>query len=313
MIDQNTTRLKKTTGRFVVRTRTPEGDSFSGKMTALEKIEWMKEHNPRAKLIPYSNTYLQAVTEMNQKVRGTLHRPEVPEWFCGHVNSGWPWLEDDDGNRGEGDDNFGLSLGLGGDGQRDAYPWDQCCEYGMEPNTPGYMWCDEPELFAVNEDVSFLADFTMDVVYEDAEFPVEEPGEAGECQETTSETELPAKSGEFALGGWGPGDIGSADVSIDSASLSGRSKLSWSYSKGQDVVNSWGTENALVCLGLYYEKWYSGKIDHLRSGQTNKGMENVKCGYKGWTVGILAKATKGKVCVCNSSTKACSNWKEFSI
>lgn len=318
MTDQTSTHLKKTVGRFVVRPRVPDGDSFSGKMTALEKIAWMKEHNPRAKLIPYSTTYLLAVNEMNQKVRGTLRRPEVPEWFCGHVNPGWPWLEDDDGDRGSGDDNFGLSLGDGKEGQKNTYPWDQCCEYGMEPNTPGYMWCDEPEFFAVNGDSSFLSDFTMDVVYEGAEFPVseedEDSGGGGDCSEPTSETQMPARSGEFALGGWGPGKIGAADVNISSASMSGRSKLSWSYSSGGETVNGWGTDNAIVCLGLYAEdQWYSGKMDHLRAGQTSKGLENVKCGYNGWTAGVLAKATKGKVCVCNSSTKECSNWREFSV
>ncbi len=306
-------KLDVKTGKFVVRTRVPDGPKVSGTMTALEKIEWMKIHNPRAKLIPFSPTYYRAVAEMNVKVRGTLKRPEVPEWFCGHVNDHWPYFEDDDANRTAGDDLFSMTKKPEADTKNDGYPWDQCCEYGMEPNTPGYMWCDEPRNYAVNEDESFLRDFTMDVVYEDAVFPTAVDGEGGDCI-PTSDTELPANSGEWSCGGWGGGSIGAAGVTIGSASISGRSTLSWGYTKGKSIVDGWGVDNTLICLGLFAEgKWYSGKIDWVRAGQTSKGLENVKCGYSGWTAGALAKATKGKCCVCHDTKKICSNWKEFSI
>lgn len=299
-------------GKFIVRTKSPESTEVSGKMSALEKIAWMKEHNPRARLIPYSATYYNAVSELNTQVRGTLVRPPVPDWFCGHVNDdGWPWLDDMANGLGGNDAAIPMAKRRAEDDMSD-YPWDKCCEYGMEPNTPAYMWCEEPALYAQNEDETFLSDFTIDTVYEDATFPETEAGFAGvDC--TTNE-ELPKKSGEWSCGGWSGGQIGKANVNINSATISGRSKVAWNYSKGASVVDGWGVNRALICLGLLYSgNWYSGKIDWVKPGQTHKDLKNVKCGYNGWTAGILEKATKAKVCVCNSSTKACSNWYEFTL
>lgn len=295
-------------GNFVVRTKSPGVTVISGKMSALEKIAWMKEHNPNAKLIPYSATYFNAVAELNTQVRGTMVRPPVPEWFCGYVSDdGWPWL-DDRANGFGGNDMLLVGVRKRAEDDMSDYPWDKCCEYGMEPNTPAYMWCEEPALYAQNEDETFLSDFTIDTVYEDAKYP----GKEGAGAECVQDEKLPAKSGEWSCGGWSGGNIGKADVKISGATMSGRSKISWNYSKGASVVDGWGVNRALVCLGLYAGgNWYSGKIDWVRPGQTQKDLKNVKCGYNGWTGGALEKATKAKVCVCNSSTKACSNWYEF--
>lgn len=302
-------------GRFVIRTSIPGITTRPDEgMTALEKIEWMREHNPRAKLIPYTKTYYNAVAELNMQSKGNLTRPPVPEWFCGHVNNDWPYFIDDNEQDNGGNDVFGKNKDDGEGGGSDKYPWDKCCEMGYEPNTPGYMWCDEEtDLAATNEDISFLSDFTVDTVYAEAKWPEHTIGGGGSGECTIVDT-MPTRSGEWSCGGWGGGTIGGADIKIGSASISGRSKLSWSYTKGQSVANSWGVNNTLVCLGLYADgNWYSGKIDWVKVNQHTKDLKNVKCGYNGWTNGVLQKATKAKVCVCHNSKKICSNWADASI
>ena len=308
-------RLDTIKGRFVIRTSIPGTDKVVGeKMSTLEKIEWMKENNPRAKLIPFSKTYYRAVAELNMQSKGNMVRPDVPEWFCGHVNKEWPYFEDDEEQDTNGDDIFGGNKRAGESEGGDKYPWDKCCEMGYEPNTPGYMWCDENrDLAANNEDDSFLSDFTIDTVYAEAKWPEHTIGAGTEGPCTVNEG-MPTKSGEWSCGGWGPGSIGAADVKISGGNISSRYKLSWSYSKGGSTVNAWTVNQALVCLGLYADgKWYSGKIDWLKTNQTTKELKNVKCGYNGWTNGLLKKATKAKVCVCHNSKKICSNWADVSI
>lgn len=308
-------KLDSVKGRFVIRTSIPGVTKIpGGKMTALERIAWMLEHNPRAKLIPFTKTYYNAVSELNMQSKGTLTRPPVPEWFCGHINKRWPYFEDDEDQDDGGNDLFGGLNVKGNGGGSDKYPWDKCCEMGYEPNTPGYMWCDEEkDLAAGNEDDSFLSDFTIDTVYEEAVWPEHTIGAGTEGGCVTSDV-IPAKSGEWSCGGWGGGTIGGADIKIGSANISGRSKITWSYTKGQSVANSWGVNNTLVCLGLFAEgKWFSGKIDWVKVNQTTKDLKNVKCGYNGWSNGILQKATKAKVCVCHDKKKICSNWCDASI
>lgn len=306
--------LDRRKGQFVVRTSNPKSDVISGTMTTLEKIAWMKEHNPRAKLIPFSATYFKAVSELNMASRGNLKRPPVPEWFCGHTNPVWPYFEDDVEQTVGGEDMFPNSDASGSGGSNDKYPWDRCCELGLIPNTPGYMWCDDEDadLVAVNGDTSFLADFTIDEIYAEATWPeTAMSGAEGECME--SET-LPVKSGEWSCGGWGGGKIGAADVRVTGASISGRSTISWGYSSGKSIVDGWGVNAALICVGLQAGgKWYSGKIDWVKPGQTSKGLKNIKCGYNGWTAGVLSKATAAKMCVCHDQEKICSNWCDASI
>ena len=301
-------------GNFVVRTSVPNGSKVSGNMTTLEKIAWMKEHNPRARLIPFSVTYFKAVAELNMLSRGNMVRPEVPEWFCGHINPVWPYFEDDARQQEGGNPLLDDTSGKGKDGDNDEYPWDKCCEIGLEPNTPGYMWCDEDtKLVAINGDTSFLADFTIDDVYANAEWPEGIlGGDQGDC---TPAEGMPARSGEWSCGGWGGGTIGAVNATITGASISGRSTMSWRYSSGQSTINSWGgAKFTLVCLGLKANGvWYSGKIDHLKVGQTNKSLKNVKCGYKGWTQGVLDAATEAKMCVCNEPRGICTNWATVSI
>lgn len=301
-------------GNFVVRSATPTETKISDTMTTLEKIAWMKEHNPRARLIPFSVTYFKAVAELNLGSRGNMKRPEVPEWFCGHINPTWPYFEDDVGQEDAGNPLLGNGKGKGNDGDNDEYPWDKCCEIGLEPNTPGYMWCDEDvSLVAINGDTSFLADFTIDTVYQDAEWPEGVlGGDQGDCVPVEG---MPSRSGEWSCGGWGGGKIGAVDAKITGASISGRSTLSWKYSSGGSIINGWGGASAtLVCLGLKANgNWYSGKIDWLKVNQTSKGLKNVKCGYNGWTQGVLDNATEAKMCVCHAQKKICTNWASVSI
>ena len=305
-------RLDTKVGKFVIRNSIPRGSKISGGMTILEKIEWMKEHNPNARLIPFSLTYYKAVSELNLVSKGTTVRPEVPEWFCGHVNKEWPYFEDDVGQDDGGNDFFGQKRADGSGDGNDKYPWDKCCELGYEPNTPGYMWCEEAvDRTAVNEDESFLSDFSIGEVYDEAEWPESIAAASEECFEKEG---MPSKSGEWSCGGWGGGSIGAAGVKISSASISGRSKITWGYSKGKSIVDGWGVSNALICVGLKAGgKWYSGKVDWVKTGQTTKSLENIKCGYNGWTAGVLKKATEAKMCVCHNSKKVCSNWCKASI
>lgn len=303
--------LDRRKGKFVVRTSTPKSANVSGNMTTLEKIAWMKEHNPRAKLIPFSGTYFKAVAELNMMSKGSLKRPPVPEWFCGHVNTTWPYFEDDEDQTTGDEEMYLISRGKGNGGGNDKYPWDRCCELGLEPNTPGYMWCDEDvDLVAVNGDTSFLADFTIDDIYAEATWP-EGPMSEEECVVVNT---MPTKSGEWSVGGWGTGNIGAAGVTISSATISGRSKISWSYTSGKSIVDGWTADHALACLWLKAEgKVYSGKFEWVKPGQTSKDLKNVKCGYGGWTAGALSKATEAKFCVCHDEKKICSNWANASI
>ena len=74
--------------------RIPEAFRQDGDEIATKIIKYIKSRYPYAVIRPEGDLYKAGVVEYNKKVKNTLERPPIPEWYCGHVDERTGLLED---------------------------------------------------------------------------------------------------------------------------------------------------------------------------------------------------------------------------
>lgn len=267
-------------------------------ISALQIIAYVKSINPRAKLIPNSKTYNYAVKEYNFKLKNSLIRPEVPEWFCGNVTSRGVLVDPlvrpaEPGDSLMRDDQ---SVGDGSEFVLSEYPMDGCVISGGTPGSPGYVNC--LGAWNVDRDMGpddFWSDFVVE--YSAGAFG---SGGAGCIEENKSKTGPEGGGVMWCYGGVnGSKASQSGDYEIK---ITGRSGKGFNYTTSSDF-GKWKTDGGNLIVAAFFlveGKWKGGKFEWIRPGSGFRGFENITSGYQDWYCDAAKESSKMKVCMLSA-------------